>query len=769
MVFWGLILSYMTILIIPIILTSTLTYGKYNAELEKRIGYSIENMLLQMQDIIDGQMNELNNLPIKMQKTQRLFAVLAARDVSRFTAYDLHEGVNELYNFRALNNYIDNIILYKPRNDMIVTTSSVTDIPTFFNKMNTYIGMSEEDFRKKIQSVEDVAVWTAQGVLEGGMRYATDKITYIRGMSLENNPSMDTKLIVTIDDSTLKNLFTKALGNYEGYIGILDQSGNVISYVEKGDAPVNKELLNSVLHKDKGLFTAMVDSRKVLVASSGSNRMPWKYVSVIPAEQVFFEVNRIRNLTFYVLTGVFLVCMLLVFYFAKRNYTPVKNLIEMLAPDRGPAAKSKYCNEWEIIKNEIYTAVSRQKSLEGYINQQLPVLKSNFIRLLLKGEIPDTETACRKLKPVGLRINNGPFAVMHFSIDGYLYTENEKRGLNEEDIILFTFSVCNVVEELCQPVGVCHTVETNDAEVAALLCFKSQEVQENGAAMKEIAQKAIDFFEQHFHITLTVGLGGIYENLSDIKYSFKEAKTALEYKIIKGSQTVIDFADIKVVPGFINYYTVDDEKNISDCLKHGNIEGVENILNGIMQNLHENLPSLETARCVYFEILNTALRMFDIIGMDHDGALSVSNHFSVLLSCKTMDELYHETLTFYRRICIYINDRKESKNFRLAKRIQEYINMHYCDKNLSLVMIAEVFDVSAGYLSRFYKDQFGYNISEYIQNKRVEASKKLLTNSKMSIGDIAEELGFGTINSYIKAFKKYEVITPGEFRTRMLL
>jgi two-component system response regulator YesN len=84
--------------------------------------------------------------------------------------------------------------------------------------------------------------------------------------------------------------------------------------------------------------------------------------------------------------------------------------------------------------------------------------------------------------------------------------------------------------------------------------------------------------------------------------------------------------------------------------------------------------------------------------------------------------------------------------------------------DLSLDMIASQVNLNPTYLSRSFKQHIGKTIVEYLTIKRLEASKKQLTDSDLNIKEIALSLGYNNINSYIRYFKKYEGITPGEYR-----
>jgi two-component system response regulator YesN len=60
----------------------------------------------------------------------------------------------------------------------------------------------------------------------------------------------------------------------------------------------------------------------------------------------------------------------------------------------------------------------------------------------------------------------------------------------------------------------------------------------------------------------------------------------------------------------------------------------------------------------------------------------------------------------------------------------------------------------------------GVTFWEYVAQVRVDKSKKLLVDLDDTIEQIAEKVGYNNRFSYIRAFKKYTSVTPGEYRMK---
>jgi AraC-like DNA-binding protein len=112
-----------------------------------------------------------------------------------------------------------------------------------------------------------------------------------------------------------------------------------------------------------------------------------------------------------------------------------------------------------------------------------------------------------------------------------------------------------------------------------------------------------------------------------------------------------------------------------------------------------------------------------------------------------------------------VADRKESGNTDLAGKMMAYMQEHYGSNQLSLQQVADAFKMSSSYLSRYFKDQTGQTVTQYIQALRMEKAKELLRAGADNLQDVVERIGYGSVSGFIRKFKESEGVTPGEFRT----
>lgn len=80
--------------------------------------------------------------------------------------------------------------------------------------------------------------------------------------------------------------------------------------------------------------------------------------------------------------------------------------------------------------------------------------------------------------------------------------------------------------------------------------------------------------------------------------------------------------------------------------------------------------------------------------------------------------------------------------------------------------VADHVNLSAEYFTKLFKRATGQNIKEYIARSKVSAAKEMLEHSNISVSMITLELGYSYFSHFTQVFKKYEHITPSEYRSK---
>ena len=95
--------------------------------------------------------------------------------------------------------------------------------------------------------------------------------------------------------------------------------------------------------------------------------------------------------------------------------------------------------------------------------------------------------------------------------------------------------------------------------------------------------------------------------------------------------------------------------------------------------------------------------------------------------------------------------------------IEDYISAHL-NQNISLSEMGGVINVSQHHFCRLFKQSTGITPHQYLTQCRINRAKQLLSKTKLTITEIAFEIGFNNHSSFTRLFRKYVGITPNSFR-----
>ena len=153
-------------------------------------------------------------------------------------------------------------------------------------------------------------------------------------------------------------------------------------------------------------------------------------------------------------------------------------------------------------------------------------------------------------------------------------------------------------------------------------------------------------------------------------------------------------------------------------------------------------------------------------------SLSATLLLTELKSGGMMGQLYGKLLTqvlvihllrHYSTFTQTITSENSSLNHAQLQQAIDYIHTHL-DRDLSLVQIAKVINLSPTYFASLFKRATGFSPHQYVIQQRVERTKLLLSKTDFIIADIALQVGFSSQSHLTQQFKRLTSMTPKRAR-----
>jgi len=108
-------------------------------------------------------------------------------------------------------------------------------------------------------------------------------------------------------------------------------------------------------------------------------------------------------------------------------------------------------------------------------------------------------------------------------------------------------------------------------------------------------------------------------------------------------------------------------------------------------------------------------------------------------------------------------------NHGILEKLEDLLNDYFNhEKGIpSVQYISDQLNISPNYLRSLLKSFTGLNTQEHIHKKLIEKAKEMLSNSELSVSEIAYQLGFEHAPSFSKLFKSKTSFSPLAFRASL--
>lgn len=110
---------------------------------------------------------------------------------------------------------------------------------------------------------------------------------------------------------------------------------------------------------------------------------------------------------------------------------------------------------------------------------------------------------------------------------------------------------------------------------------------------------------------------------------------------------------------------------------------------------------------------------------------------------------------------------QESRESPFSRRIKAYIAGHMSDP-LHLAEVARTMHMSTFYFCKMFKRATGITFTDYLGRVRVERAKALLLDPHQRVGEVAYEVGFGSLTHFNRVFRRLVGQSPSDYRQAAL-
>lgn len=751
--------------VIPVVLISVVFSYQILSYSEGEISKSAAGKLKVARNLCDMIADKLERDSLEISLGNQIEQLKRVHTISDVTGnpediINLFEMQLQLLNFIRSNNIIHSAYFYIQDSDFVITSNRGVSRLQFFADT-----VWLETYQRCVTNNQDSA-WlptrTVNYSLENqeGEQGASNRVITCLYLLKPYTTRVKGVLVFNLYESSIRELINDQSTLNEGNIEIITPEGNVISHVNEfvvgtnisGDEPI-RQILDCP--GSEGYLIRQRDKGRELITFYKSDFNNWIYVGTFYVDNLMEKVNRLRRYTIYL-------CLILVFsgvfiswVISKKLYNPLRKLIQDIKSRKGIDIKSGD-TELTILSKAFDSLVQQQSRLSDMLEKSAVNIKEGTVLALLEGKAdkkPDNDPA-QALFPYEY------FICAVILVDNYkAFMENYSADQRKYIKML----IIKVSEELLGTPFKCAGIayEKHKIVLVVNLNAAAEDLQEvPGKAFVKLQaelSKVLDY-------TISVGVGNCVHGAQSVGESLDNALEVLKLKILTGYGSIHLWSE----PDEENqgyFYPYLQEKHLFNNIQAGLKDKMQNSVNDFTLAVKEHGSiGYDNVVLIFNQLIGNTMKYLLDMHCNIRAVLGDDcNLYQELASLETLDEIQLWLNRLYEVILNYFQKDNEEKKSPFEKAL-DYIHMNY-RHDFEIGRIADHIGLSYSHFRRIFREHTGDNVINYINSLRISESKRMLCQTSLTINDIALHLGYNSSQTFTRFFKKYEGVTPGEFRT----
>lgn len=701
-------------------------------------------LINQVKESIDQIVSDVELYAKSMQTSPELIEIMQY-DGLTVRSYDiLMPLIADINSFCAGRDYVKDAYIYCADSDLIVGDTIYETRQAYsdkFTKCANSFGQWQQDYLQTNHYLEFVPESRSNG------------IDYLSGLNLvntlyknKNSSERIGAIIIRLDTNKIVNdIFMNGFSLDSSFYILNKVKSPLISY------QLNQKDIDIIPYIDfEGKGRIETDDDR-LITFNNSGRNNWIYAAVTPKSVIFKNVYIMRVYFAIIIFLYFIAGITIGLFGLHRSYGNIGKIADAIGLRKNIGSVGA-----DDIVNQINTINLKRKDLERRVNIYSDEKRNTEIMRFISGmdgEERGVLSDTIKLPEQSIRV-----MTVRISDCGIFDTNDEK---DRDKPVL---CVVNMLDELLDNLCVHYIANRDRNFICCLLNYSMDNDEFKHRLTHDICGIINKVLQEQFEISIETGISNAITDKSGIADLYSETLMVLDYRSTRQTGTVHYFEDIgNCNHNNLYYYPYGYEENIISCIESGNEKGLSDILNELIEkNISNPESDIHLKYFFYYDLLSTYKKAAELVQYNSQLiAQFMMKADKDYLSVKFCTE---ELCNAMLEICRFSKAVKQSKIDETAVRVERYISDNFANVNLNLNTIADHFEISRQTISKKFSEAFGMKVGDYIMEVRINAGKEFLSKLNLNISDIAILIGYTDSNSFIRAFKKYCGITPGQYR-----
>lgn len=720
------IFRYFLWAIISALLFALITNYYYIRELQKNTQSNYSRQLEQLSGTINTTLDEINRTTALFSLSEELNQVLNINSAAKETDFTvISRSLDGLREYKNTRSFIADAVILWQADNIVIGSNGTAKLDEFFQ-----VHWYSEDYSAFFwQSIQNY-------VAKYDVFPPTTLVNNISGTETRVVPTKqyatDTQrfrvpVIVTLHTSYFQDLLVHEKLTDNSILYIYDRRGAIVSQSGPTNTLSDDTLMDiGDLSIDQASPIQRLEGTRYLIVRHISPKNHYTYCALVPYSDFIRESFQALIMPVFLLFAALIFVTAIAYYLSRRLYKPIAYILK----------------DNQRLKDDLTMAIPY-------------VCERYLLSIFNDNRIIEEEDVRNFLQSYDISFPKSHFlviqSVLNFKED--FFETNTRMTYNQicqESLLTASDAFSGQLHSYV------FTVSSN--RICILLNLKKDMMKADLMAAIQVYHKSIDHHPQA--MTVHSGIGRIHEGFTGLQKSYQESLKASTQITYMNKSMIRTYAKSDDLIAYANYRLEDENKLINYLLQGSHQPALELLKDVIDANTSQTIGH-HALRELYLQLYNTAVRaltmkeisVYDLMAKEYqDITTNIGD-----IQPKQLHTYIH---TVYEKVLDYMALENTTKDMA---NLKHYIDNNY-DRDLYLDDIAERFGKSPKYMSAFIKKSLGTTFQGYISSMRIQKAKSLLTDTAMSVNDIAKEVGFNSRHPFIRKFKILEGVTPTEFR-----
>ncbi|MFD0671051.1 helix-turn-helix domain-containing protein [Cohnella sp. GCM10027633] len=658
---------------------------------------------------------------------------LARYDIVIQTQKELQHELNNSYL------YIDNMIYFFKDTGLIIDKDGTRDAKTMFSKFYATPDYTVDFWNAQLESTESIKVYPSR-LFSLNTAFERKPLGELMPILIKSSYDHRFGIVVLLRSSSIYDAFHQPEPGSD--LVILDKDGSVLfSSAGQTAAPPAFRAGSSSGYEKVGNTYYFYR----VGAETG-----FTYVDIVSDKGLKEQINRLNVIMVALLAVSLLISLAVSYVIARRFHSPLANMLKSVQSahsGRERKGAGSRIKEFNVLSH----ALSDLSRSNQEFHRDLQAKNSLLQQFAYMTRLKKLDNTGLNLPPAADEDKPFQLVLFDFAFKSRFYTEisnDHRRAFNMYKALIESFFADGGDEAL-----------TLQLEKDQLLSIVFPEGKHRAFDSDRLARLVRILENDSSYCNITIAASPVRRHSTDFAEAYQDALDLIGQRGLGEDVQVV--AEWKPHPTFM-IPTPSEDNELMANLSSGSDTVAIAIADKLLDRLHKSGATARQFQDLTRDIVNRTVKVMYAHNIPFSAAEVGGSPYDQPAACHTLEQhkaFLRELLT---RSAAAIRDKKSETDV-MTRFVMEYVEANY-GQDLSLDAIAHKLGITGPYLSTYFKEKTGQNISDYIYHTRMNKATEMLRETDLKIQEIASLVGYYTVASFNRVFKKHTGITPSEFR-----